>query len=213
MPYELYYRRTTDYGSTWEPEVRLTTDTTGTYNPSIAALGPNVHVAWEALYGTSFAMYKHSTDVGVTWSPDTALTVTPAYWSVSPCIAVLGDGVHMVWTDFRDSEYGEVYYMRNLVGSPVSEERSMPYTLRPTPNATIIRGVLWLPGLGTRSELPERNSVMSRAVLLDASGRTVLDLKPGPNDVRHLPAGVYFVRQASGMMHEACGTTKVIVTR
>jgi hypothetical protein len=31
-------------------------------------------------------------------------------------------------------------------------------------------------------------------VLLDASGRKVLDLAPGPNDVRHLSPGVYFVR-------------------
>ena len=60
--------------------------------------------------------------------------------------------------------------------------------------ATVVRGVLFLPrdGLGTRSGLPD-NPVMSRAALLDISGRKVLDLLPGANDVRALAPGVYFV--------------------
>jgi len=33
-------------------------------------------------------------------------------------------------------------------------------------------------------------------MLLDISGRKVLDLKPGANDVRQLAPGVYFVRPA-----------------
>jgi hypothetical protein len=35
--------------------------------------------------------------------------------------------------------------------------------------------------------------------LLDISGRKVMDLLPGENDVRHLSPGVYFVRQASSV--------------
>jgi len=61
---------------------------------------------------------------------------------------------------------------------------------------SIVRGVLWLPrdmGLGTRSGLSD-NPVMSRAALLDIGGRKVTDLRPGPNDVRALAPGVYFVR-------------------
>lgn len=35
--------------------------------------------------------------------------------------------------------------------------------------------------------------------LLDISGRKVMELHPGPNDVRHLSPGVYFAaRAASG---------------
>ncbi|MFO7649878.1 MAG: C25 family cysteine peptidase [bacterium] len=59
---------------------------------------------------------------------------------------------------------------------------------RPTPNATVARGVLYLPG----SSFGLRHST-----LVDASGRQVLDLRSGPNDVSHLPAGVYFVRSAA----------------
>jgi hypothetical protein len=49
--------------------------------------------------------------------------------------------------------------------------------------------------------------------LLDVSGRKVLELLPGANDVRALAPGVYFVRQASSVMRDASGVTKVIITR
>jgi len=43
--------------------------------------------------------------------------------------------------------------------------------------------------------LPGRNSVMSRALLLDATGTKVMYLQVGPNDVRALSPGIYFVRE------------------
>lgn len=66
------------------------------------------------------------------------------------------------------------------------------------PVQAIVRGVLCLP----RSLSPS-----IPIVLLDASGRRVLGLKPGPNDVSRLTAGVYFVRSAPGAMR------RVVVTR
>jgi len=75
---------------------------------------------------------------------------------------------------------------------------------------SIVRGVLLLPPLGTRSELPERNSVMSRAALVDAIGRKVLDLRPGPNDVSRLAPGVYFVLEAQAQA-QAQAIRKVII--
>ena len=95
---------------------------------------------------------------------------------------------------YRDDPYG------------VEEQR---VELREQRFATIVRGVLFLPrdGLGTRSGLSD-NPVMSRAALLDISGRKVLDLRPGRNDVRALPAGVYFVRHVVDNR-----TTKVVVER
>ncbi len=57
---------------------------------------------------------------------------------------------------------------------------------------TVVRGVLNVRP-GTRSGLSD-NPVMSRAVLVDASDRKLLTLRPGPNDVRHLAPGVYFIR-------------------
>jgi len=77
--------------------------------------------------------------------------------------------------------------------------------------AAIIRGVLFLDGLGTRSELPG-NSVMSRAALLDINGRKVMELHSGANDVSRLSPGVYFVREAQAQA-QAQTVRKVIVTR
>jgi hypothetical protein len=51
----------------------------------------------------------------------------------------------------------------------------------------VIRGVLYVPEAS--SHKPQAAS------LLDASGRKVLDLHPGANDVRALAPGVYFVRE------------------
>ncbi|MBM3322737.1 exo-alpha-sialidase [candidate division WOR-3 bacterium] len=203
-PFELYYRRSSDYGSTWEPEVRLTTDTTGAYNPSIAAHNPYVRVAWEALYGTSYNMYKRSTDMGETWSEDTALTRTPAYWSVSPCIAVLDNSVHLVWTDFRDSEYGEIYYMRDTTGNATGITETVGGSARATERVSIVRGMLHLPA--SRSTL--------HSSLFDLSGCPVLSLRPGPNDVRHLEPGVYFMRETGprGQGVEGSGR-KVVITK
>ena len=64
---------------------------------------------------------------------------------------------------------------------------------------TIFRGVLLLP----HSTFDTRHST-----LLDASGRRVLALHPGPNDIRHLSPGIYFIREES-----ARTTRKVLVTK
>ncbi|MFO7676613.1 MAG: serine hydrolase domain-containing protein [bacterium] len=62
-------------------------------------------------------------------------------------------------------------------------------------NRSLVRGVLELRGpVG--------------AILLDISGRKVANLVPGPNEIRHLAPGVYFLRE-----HSAFSVTKVVVTR
>jgi len=165
-PFEIYYKNSTDDGATWSDDVRLTNDTTGSYNMTVAARGAAVHVAWEALYGTSFIMYKYSTDGGATWSTDTALTVTPDYWSVSPCATMDGSDVHLIWTDFRDSEYGEIYYKRKLAAGAGVEESSKPQASSPKPAATVLSGAS-----GVKRLAP--------SVVFDAMGRRVLNLKPG----------------------------------
>ncbi|MFO7637969.1 MAG: hypothetical protein R6X14_01490 [bacterium] len=70
---------------------------------------------------------------------------------------------------------------------------------------TIIRGVLCLP------VEPGVPSCVIR--LFDATGRRVMDLAPGENDIRHLSPGIYFVRQESGVMHDAPGVRKLVIQR
>jgi hypothetical protein len=100
------------------------------------------------------------------------------------------------------------FYGLGVEETPNAEVR----TANPMP--TIVRGVLVLDELGTRSELPERNSVMSRAALLDASGRKVMDLRTGVNDVTHLAPGIYFVRsEPSAVGRQPSAVIKVVIAR
>jgi hypothetical protein len=170
-PFEIYYKNSTDEGATWGDDVRLTDDTTGSYNMTVAARGAAVHVMWEALYGTSFIMYKSSTDGGGTWSTDTALTVTPDYWSVSPSATMDGSDVHLIWTDFRDSEYGEVYYKRGLAAGGGVEDNPKPQASSDKLRPSVLR------------HLPPG------CTAFDAMGRRVSRATPG----------VYFVREAHAL--------------
>jgi aminopeptidase N len=68
---------------------------------------------------------------------------------------------------------------------------------------TIVRGVLNL-----QSAIC---NLQSAIVLMDASGRKVLALRTGPNDVSHLAPGVYFVHSTVGTRHASM--SRVVVTR
>jgi hypothetical protein len=84
------------------------------------------------------------------------------------------------------------------------EENPKPRAASPKPTATIVRGVLSL-----QSAI---YNMQSEIALLDISGRKVLDLQPGPNDVSHLAPGVYFVREAQAQAH-AQAVRKVVLTK
>ena len=86
--------------------------------------------------------------------------------------------------------------------SSFSQSRAMP---------TVVRSVLYLPR--DMTELPGNSDRVPRPVLLDISGRKLLDLKPGANDVRALSPGVYFVREAASGKRSAVSVRKVVVTR
>jgi hypothetical protein len=51
------------------------------------------------------------------------------------------------------------------------------------------------------------------ASLLDITGRRVMSLQSGPNDIRHLAPGVYFVRPAVSGERLAAGVRKVVIQR
>jgi hypothetical protein len=46
-------------------------------------------------------------------------------------------------------------------------------------------------------------------------GRKVMDLKPGPNDIRHLAPGVYFMREEGSRIQGAEGPSvkKLVIQR
>ena len=75
--------------------------------------------------------------------------------------------------------------------------------VRTTNDPTMVRGVLFLP----KSASPSSN------FLMDISGRKVLDLLPGANDVRALAPGVYFIRGPKTEDERPGVVRKVVLTR
>jgi len=183
----------------------LTSDTSYSYSPTVASDGPKVHVVWRGgRDGNDEIYYKRSTDSGETWEPETRLTVNTSQ-SRRPSVAPGGGAVHVVWTESRDGN-PEVYYKRDPSGSVGLAEPRSPAPGRGRTAAAVVRDVLRMNGL-------EANSGW-RAGLLDISGREVLELHAGDNDVRRLAPGVYFVVHAGLRLQSGNGSNaKVIVTR
>jgi hypothetical protein len=69
----------------------------------------------------------------------------------------------------------------------IAEERPSPIACRQSALATVVRGRLLIPQ-------PANCNLQTRLVLLDATGRKLLSLHPGPNDISHLAPGIYFIR-------------------
>jgi hypothetical protein len=182
--YQVYYMRSTDAGATWEAETRLCDNPGSCQYPVLAATGSNVHVAWyDDRDGNYQIYYRRSVDGGETWEPEFQLSQTLSN-ATNPALALSGGGVHVVWSDDSTGTY-QIYYRRNLTGSVGVEERFAPHASRITP-ATIVRGVLDV----TASSVVRNASY----VMHDISGREVMSLLPGVNDVSRLARGVYFVR-------------------
>ena len=111
--FEIYYKRSTDAGVTWSADTRLTYDPAFSWYQSIACTDQNLHVVWrESRDGNYDIFYKRSSDQGMTWGVDTNLTQASGS-SETPCIAVAGSVLHVLWFDNRDGGAYEIYYKRS----------------------------------------------------------------------------------------------------
>ncbi len=113
--WDVYYRRSTDGGRTWETAQRLTDAPSVSARPSLAAVGRDLHLVWyDGRDGNAEVYYKHSPDAGASWTPDARLTVAPGD-SLHPTVAATGAAVFVVWFDQRDGN-AEVYFKRTRPG-------------------------------------------------------------------------------------------------
>jgi hypothetical protein len=113
--YEIYYKRSTDNGSNWGTDTRLTNNSSDSYHPCVSASGSNVHIVWyDNRDGNREIYYKNSTNNGSSWGADIRLTNNSSD-SWYPLLSVFGSAVHVVWYDVRDGN-SEIYYKRSTDG-------------------------------------------------------------------------------------------------
>ena len=113
--YEIYYKRSTDGGSSWGTDVRLTNNSLISGRPTVAISGQLAHVIWHDNRDGNYEIYfKRSIDGGSTWEADTRLTNNPSL-SEYPSVSISGQVVHAVWHDTRDGN-PEIYYKRSIDG-------------------------------------------------------------------------------------------------
>lgn len=113
--YEIYYKRSTDGGSSWGADVRLTNNALISGRPTLAISGQSAHIIWHDNRDGNYEIYfKRSTDGGLNWSSDTRLTNNPSL-SEYPSVSASGQVIHAVWHDNRDGN-PEIYYKRSIDG-------------------------------------------------------------------------------------------------
>jgi len=115
--WEVYFRNSSDGGSTWSPTRRLSGTSGGSYAPSMAAYSAgNLLVFWIDSTPGNYEVYqKRTTDGGTTWTKSQRLTWTSgdSWW---PANAVdSSGGLHVVWYDDTPGN-SEIYYMKSTDG-------------------------------------------------------------------------------------------------
>jgi len=108
---EIFFKRSTDNGVSWEATQRLTNNAGDSAHPSVAAISSNVYVAWHDLtFGNYEIFFKCSINFGVSWEATQRLT-NNAGTSWIPSVAVSGYNVYVAWEDSTFGNY-EIFFKK-----------------------------------------------------------------------------------------------------
>jgi hypothetical protein len=110
---ELYYKSSTDFGSTWTSSKRLTWTTNDANDPSLSidALG-TLALIWEsAALAFDDLYYKKSTDAGLTWSTSQRILWASNFsWYPDTTVDASGN-INLVWSDIMPGNF-EIYFKK-----------------------------------------------------------------------------------------------------
>jgi len=96
---EIYFKKSTDGGATWQASKRLTYNTEDSRRPAIAVNGANVYVVWsDHAPGNNEIFFRWSADGGATWESAKRLT-NNAGNSYHADIAASGAQLFVAWND------------------------------------------------------------------------------------------------------------------
>ena len=151
-------------------------------------------VAWVSDRNGSSDIYSRTM-----FSNQDAPVYTDSVRKTNPTMATLGVTQHWcIWQTGDQKIWGSFVYATGV------EESRRPQAMSYNREQTVARGVLWL--TPATSFKPQATS------LLDISGRKVMGLHPGANDVSRLSPGVYFARAVPAQV-QAQVARKFILTR
>jgi hypothetical protein len=114
---EIYFKKSTNKGTTWSANQRLTWTSGISMSPSLTVDSSNgLHLVWDEFTSGNFEIfYKKSTDGGATWSTSKNLS-SSAGNSINAAMAVESpDTIHLVWSDFTPGDF-ELYYKKSTNG-------------------------------------------------------------------------------------------------
>jgi len=112
---EIYFKRSTDGGETWEGAKRLTSNPGASQAPAIAANGSKVYVVWlDDTTGNKEIYLRKSADGGATWKTPKKLTNNVAD-SEDPAIAVIGEQVYLTFDDYTPGNW-DIYFKQSVDG-------------------------------------------------------------------------------------------------
>ena len=187
----IYGARVTQEGVVLDPDgFPISTSTPGQYEPAVASDGTDFLVTWYEEPISDCDIYgARVTPAGIVF--DSGPVVRQEGDQQHPALALgSGNQILLVYQGWAGDLGGVTYDADRIWGkvnpAPGVVESRQPTVCRPRSSATIVHGVLHL-----RTELGvERRSSSG---LLDISGRKVMNLRPGLNNIKGLAPGVYFV--------------------
>jgi hypothetical protein len=100
---------------------------------------------------------------------------------------------------------GSIYVAHGVDVAGLGGEPQGPALHARQSTASVARGVLTLGAVGSRQ------NAGYRAELLDISGRNVMDLHPGANDISRVAPGVYFFREGEGSKEQGGATVRKVM--
>ncbi len=112
--FDVYYKKSTNGGTTWAASKRLTWNSGESMSPAIIADGSGyLHLVWsDSTLGNPEIHYRQSTNGGASWAPSRRLTSNSGH-SLSPGISVDTNGyLHLVWHDLTPGN-AEIYYKKS----------------------------------------------------------------------------------------------------
>jgi hypothetical protein len=190
---DLYAARVTQDGAVLDTNsIAVSTAPYDQHAPALGFDGTCFLLVWmDNRCGTEWDLYgAQVTPAGVVF--DSGPVVRQERDQLYPALARgPGNQMFLAYQGWAGTVGGKAYNVDRIWGKmnpvPGVEEGTPSSDRRPRSRATVVRGVLYL---------PPASSVKRDAssVLLDISGRMVMDLRPGPNSTAGLAPGVYFVR-------------------